>query len=319
MTSMAARLAHGQQWPLVRKLWTRKRAFEADESRKVFPGKVSPQLKWDEIPKHIQLPPYALAADGRPPAKPEEPEVKSEETIERMRKACSLARRVLDEVGQAVKPGVTTQALDEKVNELCFVAGCYPSPLNYCGFPKSVCTSVNNVACHGIPDDRPLLAGDVVNVDVTVYLNGVHGDCSETFAVGGKADQNAERLLAACKEALAAGIAVCIPGAAFSDVGAAVEANAGKNGFQVMPFFTGHGIGSYFHGPPDIFHVRNRVGGRMQPGHTFTVEPILVEGSPEMFINADDGWTAITEDGGRSAQFEHTVLVTHSGCEILTQ
>ena len=184
-------------------------------------------------------------------------------------------------------------------------------------FPKSVCTSVNNVVCHGIPDDRPLEDGDIINVDITVFLDGVHGDCSETFLVG-NVDESGQKLVQVAKESMEVGVKACGPGVEFRTIGAVIQSHAESQGFQVVPAFTGHGIGSFFHGPPDIYHMQNLYPGRMKPGVTFTVEPAISEGSHEIVI-LEDGWTAVTSDNSRSAQFEHTVLITESGVEILTE
>lgn len=236
-----------------------------------------------------------------------------------MRAACSLARRVLNEAGKLARPGVTTEEIDIMVREAAFSAGAYPSPLNYRGFPKSVCTSVNNVVCHGIPDSRALEDGDIVNIDITVFLNGHHGDCSETFLVGA-VDPDGVALVAAAKGALYAGLDACGPGKPWAGVGQAIQEYCGREAggrFRPVPAFTGHGIGEYFHGPPDIFACRNSYPGHMEAGMTFTVEPAVSEGSQQVSI-LKDGWTAVTPDESRSAQFEHTVLVTRDGIELLT-
>jgi len=203
------------------------------------------------------------------------------------------------------------------VFDMSMAHGAYPSPLNYKGFPKSVCTSVNNVVCHGIPDDRPLADGDIINVDVTVYLNGFHGDCSSTFLVG-DVDEAGRRLVQVTEECLAIGLDCCRPGAPFCTIGDAIYRHAFKSGFTVVPAFTGHGIGSYFHGPPDVYHVPNPWYRRtMAEGMTFTIEPIVSEGSDRIVV-LEDGWTAVSADNSRAAQAEHTVLVTESGVEVLT-
>ncbi|KAF0298797.1 Methionine aminopeptidase 1D, mitochondrial [Amphibalanus amphitrite] len=201
-------------------------------------------------------------------------------------------------IGSArLQPGVTTEEIDRLVHRLTVQHGAYPSPLNYRGFPKSVCTSVNNVACHGIPDDRPLEDGDIINIDVTVFLDGHNGDCSETYPVG-QVDQQGLRLIDAARRCRDDAIAICRPGVPFSEIG--------------------HGIGRYFHGPPEIYHCWNSYPGTMQPGMTFTIEPVISQGSREIVL-LEDGWTAISGDGSRSAQFEHTVLITEDGVEILTE
>jgi len=234
-----------------------------------------------------------------------------------MREACTLARRVLTEAGKLAKVGITTNEIDDLVTHLAFDAGAYPSPLNYRNFPKSVCTSVNNCVCHGIPDSRQLEDGDIINIDITVFLNGHHGDCSETFLVG-EVDKAGQELVKVAREALYVGIEQCGPDRLFNGIGAAIQSYVHQQGFRVIPAFTGHGIGTFFHGPPDIYPCRNSYPGRMKPGMTFTVEPAVSEGSPEVAILSDK-WTAVSPDDSRSAQFEHTVLVTEEGVQILTK
>jgi methionyl aminopeptidase len=203
-------------------------------------------------------------------------------------------------------------------HKLCLSRGAYPSPLNYHGFPKSVCTSVNNCACHGIPDDRSLKTGDMISVDITVYIGGVHGDCCQTFVVGGKVDEAGRSLVEVAERCLGAGLDSCGPGKKFSQIGVAIDKCARSAGFTVVPAFTGHGVGAYFHGPPDIYHVPNTYPGVMEPGMIFTVEPCITEGDREIEIQ-EDGWTANTVDNARAAQFEHTVLVVDDGIEVLTK
>ncbi|XP_043231437.1 methionine aminopeptidase 1D, mitochondrial-like isoform X2 [Amphibalanus amphitrite] len=234
-----------------------------------------------------------------------------------MRRACRLASKILHAAKQLAKPGVTTEEIDRLVHRLTVQHGAYPSPLNYRGFPKSVCTSVNNVACHGIPDDRPLEDGDIINIDVTVFLDGHNGDCSETYPVG-QVDQQGLRLIEAARRCRDDAIAICRPGVPFSEIGSRVELSAGHLDHAVVPAFIGHGIGRYFHGPPEIYHCWNSYPGTMRPGMTFTIEPVISQGSREIVL-LEDGWTAISGDGSRSAQFEHTVLITEDGVEILTE
>lgn len=210
----------------------------------------------------------------------------------------------------------------------CLAAGAYPSPLRYNGFPKSVCTSVNNVACHGIPDDRPLVAGDVINVDVTVFRDGVHGDCSRTFHVGHAncavvaADDRGRFLVDATERCLAAGIAVCAAGTPLRAIGCTIDRVARELGVRVVPAFAGHGIGRYFHGAPQVLHYYNAEDDAvlMRPGMVFTVEPVITLGGDEEVELQEDGWTAMMVDGARTAQMEHTVLIggPGEGCEVLT-
>lgn len=296
----------------IRKLWWKNR--ESKKYSIVNPQQMSPQISPSSIPAHVCLPPYYISSD--PGLSPDYPEIKSEESIGLMRESCALASRILRDCGKMVAQGVTTDQIDQFVTQAAFENGAYPSPLNYRNFPKSVCTSVNNCVCHGIPDNRPLENGDIINVDITVYLNHHHGDCSATFKIG-DVDDDGVRLVDTARECLYEGLAQCGPGKPFSKIGTAVEKHAAKRGFKVVPAFTGHGIGKYFHGPPDIFHCRNYYPGVMKPGMVFTVEPAISEGTHEIVI-LEDGWTALTEDDSRSAQFEHTILITQEGIEILT-
>ena len=189
--------------------------------------------------------------------------------------------------------------------------------MRYCGFPKSVCTSVNNVACHGIPDDRKLEDGDIINVDITVYFNRFHGDCSKTFLIG-DVDERGKYLVHHNEKALLEAIKVCKPGQRFNVIGTAISRYAKEVDLTIVPAFIGHGIGNYFHGPPEIYHFENDFDfGVMQPKMTFTIEPIFALGSEELEL-WEDGWTAATVDGSRTSQFEHTILITENGSEILT-
>lgn len=237
--------------------------------------------------------------------------------IARMREAGRVAAEVLTAAGAAVAPGVTTDELDELVHSQCIARGAYPSPLNYRGYPKSVCTSVNEVICHGIPDDRPLADGDIVNIDVTVYLDGVHGDTNATFGVG-RVDEASRRLVGVTRECLDVAIDAVRPGRPISDIGRAIETEAAGHGYGVVRAFVGHGIGEQFHGPPSVPHHFD-AGARtiMEPGMTFTIEPMITMGTWR-HVMWDDGWTAVTADGARTAQFEHTLLVTGTEAEILT-
>lgn len=267
------------------------------------------------VPDHIDKPLYYFPS-GRV-ASPQLPEIKCPDTIHRMRASCRLAAEILQKCGALVQPGISTDEIDEFAHNAIIEAAAYPSPLRYEGFPKSICTSVNNVACHGIPDVRQLVDGDIINVDVTVYLGGVHGDCSKTFLVGNGVDEKGRELVRVAEECRDIGIEVCGPGVALNRIGAVIEEHAKRHGFTVAPTFCGHGIGSYFHGPPDIYHTRTQLGGTMEPGMTFTVEPVITMGSQDMAI-LEDNWTIVAVDGARSAQFEHTILITETGREVLT-
>ena len=234
-----------------------------------------------------------------------------------MRRACHAAAEILLEVGPHVAPGVTTDRLDEIVHEATIARGGYPSPLNYRGYPKSVCTSVNEVICHGIPDSRSLADGDIVNVDVTIYLDGVHGDTSVTFPVGEVSDHD-RHLVAETRVSMDDGIAAAGPGRPVHAIGRAIERHAYRHGLGVVREFIGHGIGTEFHSGLQVPHYHDpRAWTVLEPGMTFTVEPMLTLGDPACGM-WDDDWTAVTLDGRRTAQFEHTVLVTGEGIEVLT-
>jgi methionyl aminopeptidase len=269
------------------------------------------------VPAHIRRPPYASSGIAWEAPDDHPIEIKNKDQIAAMRRSCLLAAKVLESAGGLVKPNVTTDAIDHHVHEQILRAGAYPSPLNYNHFPKSCCTSINEVMCHGIPDTRPLEDGDIVSIDITVFLDGQHGDCCATFHAGEPRAQDVA-LLQAGRDALAAGIQAVAPGAPFSQIGAEIERLTRSKGYKVVPDFSGHGIGSHFHTTPTIIHCRNSYPGVMQPGMTFTIEPIIVVGSPRFTIWPDK-WTAVSKDLSRSAQFEHTVLVTASGAEVLTK
>lgn len=258
------------------------------------------------------------AETGRP-ARPEpEQAVKSPEVIARMRLAGQAAAEVLSAVGAAVAPGVTTDELDALAHEECIKRGGYPSPLNYHGYPKSLCTSVNEVICHGIPDSRPLVDGDIVNLDVTIFLDGVHGDTNATFAVG-QVDEASQRLIEVTRQCLDGGIAAVTPGRPLSDIGQAIEDIAYRHRYSVVRAFVGHGIGETFHAEPQVLHYYDpETRTIMQPGMTFTIEPMIAMGTWRHLV-WDDGWTAVTADGRRTAQFEHTLVVTRDGADVLTR
>jgi methionyl aminopeptidase len=243
--------------------------------------------------------------------------VKSPDVIARMRRAGRVAAEVLAETGAAVRPGVTTDELDAICHDACITQGVYPSPLNYQGYPKSLCTSVNEVICHGIPDSRPLEEGDIVNLDVTVYVDGVHGDTNATFLVG-EVDEASRRLVAVTRECLWLGIEAVRPGQPISDIGRAIDAHATEHHFGVVRTFVGHGIGQHFHMEPSVPHYFTPSALTvMQPGMTFTIEPMITVGSWRERVWGD-GWTAVTVDGRRTAQFEHTLVVTDDGADVLT-
>lgn len=217
-----------------------------------------------------------------------------------------------------MKPGVTTDAIDKLVHDEIIRLGAYPSPLGYYGFPKSVCTSVNNVVCHGVPDMRPLEDGDIINIDVTVYVDGYHGDCSGTFLCGNVSDKY-KRLVTCTREALDNAIAICKPGVQLKRIGEEVQKVAERESYGVVPGFTGHGIGADMHMAPHIFHYKNNYPGVMMPGMVFTIEPMLNETVYGDYITHHDDWTILTVDGARSAQFEETIVITEEGHEVLTK
>jgi methionyl aminopeptidase len=277
----------------------------------VRPGRVGPMR---EVPPDIPRPPYA---DTGIPVRVPDGHVRSPEVIERMRVACRAAAEVLQTVAAAIAPGVTTDELDAIAHEECIRRGGYPSPLNYGNFPKSLCTSVNEVICHGIPDDRALIDGDIVNLDVTIFLNGVHGDTNATFPVG-RVDRASAELIRVTRECLEKGIEAVTPGRPVWEIGRAIQQHAESHGYGVVRAFVGHGIAEQFHTDLQIPHYENRRAATIiEPGMTFTIEPMITMGSWQHQM-WDDGWTAVTTDRRRTAQFEHTLLVTDSGAEILT-
>ncbi|CAH7667988.1 peptidase M24, structural domain-containing protein [Phakopsora pachyrhizi] len=275
------------------------------------------------VPNHILLPDYVKdvkygaspceqAVSGHRLGKPLQPD-----DIEGMRKVCKLAREVLDLASSHVRPGITTLELDKIVHDACIERDSYPSPLGYYLFPRSVCTSVNEVICHGIPDARPLEEGDIVNLDVTLYHAGYHGDLNATYPVG-KISKQSEHLIKQTRRCLDRAIAICRPGTLIREVGNVIEPMAKKAGLNVNKRYCGHGISQLFHGPPNIPHYsKSKAIGEMKPGMIFTIEPMVNEGVSDE-DHWPDNWTAVTRDGKRSAQFEETLLITENGVEVLT-
>ncbi|WP_309071258.1 type I methionyl aminopeptidase [Arthrobacter sp.] len=267
------------------------------------------------VPASIPRPEYV----GRPgPAKFEGSEVKSAETIERIRRAGMIAAQAIQEVGRHIKPGVTTDELDAVGHEFLVKHNAYPSTLGYRGFPKSLCSSLNEVICHGIPDSTVLRDGDIINIDITAYIDGVHGDTNYTFLVG-DVDEESRLLVERTQEALNRAIKVVAPGREINVIGRAIESYAKRFGYGVVRDFTGHGVGEAFHTGLIIPHydaapAYNRV---IEPGMVFTIEPMLTLGTIEWDMWSDD-WTVVTKDRKRTAQFEHTLVVTQTGAEVLT-
>ena len=239
------------------------------------------------------------------------------DAFEGMRKACQLTARCLDEIWPLVKPGVTTNELDRFVLEFGLAHNALPATLNYRGYRKSSCTSINHVVCHGIPDDKPLREGDIVNIDVTFILDGWHGESSRMYPVG-EIKRAAERLLEVTHESLMLGIAAVRPGARTGAIGEVIQAFAERERCSVVRDFCGHGVGRLFHDAPNILHYgQANEGPELKEGMIFTIEPMINLGRPHVKV-LSDGWTAVTRDRSLSAQYEHTVGVTADGCEIFT-
>ncbi|MFC4119266.1 type I methionyl aminopeptidase [Nonomuraea zeae] len=274
------------------------------------PGRVSPIRK---VPAHVERPEYV----GKKRPKIGESDVKSPEIIERMRVAGRIAAQALEEVGKHVAPGVTTDELDRIGHEFLIDHGAYPSTLGYKGYPKSLCTSINEVICHGIPDDTVLRDGDIVNIDITAYIGGVHGDTDATYLVG-DVDEESRLLVERTRESMMRAIKAVAPGRQLNVVGRVIEAYAKRFGYGVVRDFTGHGIGTSFHSGLMVPHYDDpSLRVELVPGMTFTIEPMLTLGTIEYEIWPDK-WTAVTKDRKRTAQFEHTIVVTETGSEILT-
>lgn len=245
--------------------------------------------------------------------------IKSEEQIKGIRESCKLASKILDETCKVAKAGVTTEELNELAHLLHLKYGAIPAPLHYGHppFPKSICTSLNEVICHGIPDKKPLKEGDILNVDVTCILKGYYGDCSRMVAVG-QVSPERQLVMDVAYESLMRSIAILEPGLPISSIGAAIEPYANSKGCSVVNQFVGHGIGVEFHEGPQIPHCQNKSKIILVPGMTFTIEPMINAGVREAIIDPLDQWTARTKDGKASAQWEHTILITENGHEVLT-
>lgn len=277
------------------------------------PGTLSPVRS---VPNHIVRPEYV----GKPaPQKWTGGDVHSAETIEKIRVASKLAAQGLQEIGKAIRPGITTDELDRIGHEFLIDHNAYPSCLGYRGFPKSVCTSLNEVICHGIPDSTVLQDGDIINIDITAYIDGVHGDTNAMFLVG-DVDEESRLLVERTEESLRRAIKAVMPGRQLNVIGRTIESYAKRFGYGVVRDFTGHGVGPAFHTGLIIPHydAAPRFSDLIEPGMTLTIEPMLTLGTVEWDM-WEDGWTATTKDKKRTAQFEHTILVTDSGAEILTR
>src|SRR4051794_1404020 len=282
----------------------------------VEPGTLSPRRP---VPPSVPRPEYV---DRPAPARYDGPEVKSPEVVAAMRVAGRVAAQAMAAAAEAIAPGVTTDEIDRVGHEFLLDHGAYPSTLGYRGFPKSLCTSVNEVVCHGIPDDRPLADGDIVNIDITAFMTidgiGVHGDTDATYFVG-EVDEESRLLVERTHEAMMRGIKAVRPGRELNVIGRVIESYAKRFGYGVVRDFTGHGIGTAFHSGLVVPHydAAPRYDEVIEPGMTFTIEPMLNLGTHDWQM-WDDGWTVVTRDRRRSAQFEHTLLVTETGAEILT-
>ncbi len=245
--------------------------------------------------------------------------IKNKADIEGIKKSAKINTGVLDHVAKHIHAGMSTAEIDQLVYDYTVSHGAIPAPLNYMGFPKSVCTSINDEVCHGIPDENIILQeGDIVNVDVSTIFHGYYSDASRMFMIG-EVSENARRLVEVTKECLEIGIQAIKPWGHVGDIGAAIMAHAKKNGYSVVIDFAGHGVGKEFHEDPIVSHVgKAGTGMVLAPGMVLTVEPMINEGDYHLYIDADNGWTSYTEDGKLSAQWEHTVLITEKGVEILT-
>ena len=250
---------------------------------------------------------------------PDREMIKTPEQIAGIREACKINTAVLDEVEKNIKTGMTTEEINTIVHEYTVSHGAIPAPLNFCGFPKSVCTSINDQVCHGIPSAQDVLkSGDIVNVDVSTIYNGYYADASRMFMIG-KVDKKKQDLVAITKECLRRGLEAAQPWSFVGDIGAAVSGFAHKHGYSVVTEFGGHGVGIDFHEEPFICHVgKRKTGMLLVPGMIFTIEPMINTGKREVYVDAGNDCTVYTQDGGMSAQWEYTVLITETGNEVLT-
>ena len=298
--------------------------FSKEEQKGVGLGNVTP-LDTSVIPSHLGIPPYAQGEPippmpGLPPYFLPPDEVKSGqgEMVGKLRRACRIAAEALEFAGTLVKPGVKTEDIDTQVFEYLLARDAYPSPLGYMNFTRAISTSVNEVVCHGVPDDRELEEGDVVSVDVSCFVDGVHGDNCATFPVG-KVDSATEDLIRISLECLDKSIAVCGPGVPLTEIGRVCSEICDSSGYSSVREFCGHGVGEYFHQLPYIYHFTNAVdNGKMEPGMVFTIEPIIVDGRSAAIKTLEDDWTCVTRNYARAAQFEHQLYITETGVEVMT-
>ncbi|CAN5120851.1 type I methionyl aminopeptidase [soil metagenome] len=289
-----------------------------DVAGHLIPGRISPPRA---VPASISRPEYV----GRPgPAPDSHGDIYSADEIERIRSSGRIAAQAVEAVGEAVRPGITTDELDAIAHEFLITHGAYPSTLDYRGFPKSCCTSLNEVVCHGIPDDTVLVDGDIVNIDITAFHDGMHGDLNQTFLVGEVA-ADVRALVEHTREALERGIKAVAPGREINVIGRAIESYARRFGYGVVRDYTGHGVGAVFHSTLVIPHydAAPRYDTVMLPGMVFTIEPMLTLGTPtrpgtSAWDEWDDDWTIVTRDQSLTAQFEHTLVVTEHGADLLT-
>ena len=246
--------------------------------------------------------------------------IKNKEQIEKIKESAKINNAVLDEVEKNIKAGMTTEDINKIVHDYTISQGAIPAPLGYGGFPKSVCTSINSEICHGIPsEDIVLKDGDIINVDVSTIYNGYYSDASRMFMIG-NVSENAKRLVEVTKECLEEGMKAVKPWGHIGDIGAAIQEHAEKNGYSVVRDFGGHGIGLQFHEDPFVFHYGAKNEGMiLVPGMIFTIEPMINEGGYDLYIDAENEWTAYTDDGSLSAQWEHMILITEEGIEILAK
>ncbi len=281
-----------------------------DSDGHLLPGRLSPHR---QVPRHIPYPEYVGKAEPTLSGI----DVYDEEAIDRIRKSGRIAAAAIDAVGDAIRPGVTTDELDRIGHEFLIANDAYPSTLGYRGFPKSLCSSINEVVCHGIPDDTVLLDGDIINIDITAFTNGMHGDTNRTFLVG-EVDPDVVALVERTQEALRRGIKAAAVGRQVNVIGRAIESYAKRFGYGVVRDFTGHGVGEAFHSGLVIPHYDSpHFTNVIEPGMVFTIEPMLTLGGTE-WDQWDDDWTVTTKDKSMTAQFEHTIVVRENGPEILT-